>query len=430
MFVSILRRCTSSNPIRVSQTLKRCYTSQEESDKVDTEVISNQSQSDLNLRQPTPLMPGAYEMINERLENNDYQARLNRVMEVYYSLPDEKRPKELKFVHIDEMIKMRKVISIRSSLRRIKRKEDRRIQREEQKAEKADKISQRIENMLKEAELRETAIFDSDNRLRYKISGNSTICSYDVLGRWKKFSMSRIVHGYLDEYPRIVLDFDYEDHMTVKQLTTLGKEVKASVAKVMKMERNASLYFCNFKPDCNTAKFLRSDWRSDLAFVWNSHQSYLDIFPKENLVYLTAHTDNIIEFNKEDIYIIGAMVDIGTKEPLSAIKAEKEGLRMAKLPIELLEMRNFEKSLNISHCVGAVCDLIDNDGDIVKALDRHVPDFKKRGEEDIVRTNENLSRKYQERNEFIREKYNLTEEENRAIRAWSYFWKEEYHRPR
>lgn len=43
----------------------------------------------------------------------------------------------------------------------------------------------------------------------------------------------------------------------------------------------------------------------------NFHEApYLEVFPKENIVYLTSESDNIIEqFEENTAYIIGGLVD-------------------------------------------------------------------------------------------------------------------------
>lgn len=49
----------------------------------------------------------------------------------------------------------------------------------------------------------------------------------------------------------------------------------------------------------------------DPAFPLNLHEaSYLDLFPKDQLVYLTPHCNDTMEkYDHDAIYIIGAIVD-------------------------------------------------------------------------------------------------------------------------
>jgi hypothetical protein len=82
-------------------------------------------------------------------------------------------------------------------------------------------------------------------------------------------------------------------------------------------------------------------------------ESYVDIFDKEKLVYLTPHCRNeLIDYNHDDIYIVGAMVDKANNEPISLAKAKKLGLRMAKLPLsKFLHWGIGGKSLTIDQMV-------------------------------------------------------------------------------
>jgi mitochondrial ribonuclease P protein 1 len=73
------------------------------------------------------------------------------------------------------------------------------------------------------------------------------------------------------------------------------------------------MYYCNAKMDGTTMKQLQRyiPTMCEPWFPLNVHtESYMDIFPKENLVYLTPHCRNdLMEYNPDDVYIVGAMVD-------------------------------------------------------------------------------------------------------------------------
>ena len=66
-----------------------------------------------------------------------------------------------------------------------------------------------------------------------------------------------------------------------------------------------------------------------------STNSYLDLFPRSQLVYLTYNSETTLDkFNHDDIYIIGGLVDKTNPKPLTMAKAKREGLRTAKLPLD------------------------------------------------------------------------------------------------
>ena len=63
-------------------------------------------------------------------------------------------------------------------------------------------------------------------------------------------------------------------------------------------------------------------------------ESYLDLFPKEKLLYLTSDSPNTLEYSPDDIYIIGANCDTIQDTKQSLKKAEKQGIRHARLPMK------------------------------------------------------------------------------------------------
>lgn len=69
-------------------------------------------------------------------------------------------------------------------------------------------------------------------------------------------------------------------------------------------------------------------------------------------MYLTPHTEGVLEYNPDDIYILGALVDLHVGLPLSNKKAGKEQIRTAALPLKhYVKWKKGAKSL----CIHQVC---------------------------------------------------------------------------
>jgi ribonuclease P protein 1 len=98
-----------------------------------------------------------------------------------------------------------------------------------------------------------------------------------------------------------------------------------------------------------------------------TEKSYLDIFPREKLVYLSPHArDELMSFDEDEIYIVGAMVDKTDPRPFSLAKSKKEGLRIKKLPLDrFMDWGLGGKSLTINQMGNIMLDL------------RHTKDWEK-----------------------------------------------------
>ncbi|XP_037805963.1 mitochondrial ribonuclease P protein 1 homolog [Lucilia sericata] len=201
--------------------------------------------------------------------------------------------------------------------------------------------------------------------------------------------------------PKIVLDCSYDDHMTKREAENAAKQLMLCFAENRAHDDPFDLHYCNVNLDTPCMKSLQRYIPTMLnpEFPMNVHEKcFTEIFPKENLVYLTPHCrTDLVEYNPDDVYIVGAMVDTINNEPLSLAKAKRLGLRMARLPLDhyLQWGAGSGKSLTLNQMVNIMLDL-KHTSDWMTAL-RHVPrrkviDLKKDAENFRNKLNKHANR--------------------------------------
>lgn len=137
---------------------------------------------------------------------------------------------------------------------------------------------------------------------------------------------------------KLILDCSYDEHMVPREAKNAAKQLMLLFADNRLDTEPFDLHFCNANPRGMVMQALHRHIPTlyEPSFPLNVHEeSYLDLFPRKNLVYLTPHCRNdLLEYSHDDIYIVGAMVDKMNNEPLSLAKAKAQGLRMARLPLD------------------------------------------------------------------------------------------------
>ena len=94
-------------------------------------------------------------------------------------------------------------------------------------------------------------------------------------------------------------------------------------------------------------------------------------FPAERLVYLSPHAEETLSFDQNDIYIIGAMIDGSDAIPVSHLKAQAEGIRMASIPLaQIFGLKNRERSFHMNTIFAIICDLHQNGGNLASILEK------------------------------------------------------------
>ncbi|XP_052895057.1 mitochondrial ribonuclease P protein 1 homolog [Anopheles moucheti] len=159
----------------------------------------------------------------------------------------------------------------------------------------------------------------------------------------------------------LVIDCSYDDYMNDKEMRNTAKQLMLCFALNRSHVEPFNIHHCNANFGKTTMKQLEKHLVQlhQTEFPLNiTERSYMDLFPKERLVYLTPHCKNdLTEFNPDDIYIIGAMVDKSSQEPVSLGKAKKLGLRMARLPLDNYFQFKSGKSLTIDQMLAIMLEL-------------------------------------------------------------------------
>lgn len=200
-----------------------------------------------------------------------------------------------------------------------------------------------------------------------------------------KFHNRKLLNAMMFEQ-KLVIDCSYDEHMNPREASNTGKQLMLCFAENRMHDEPFDLQFCNVNLDSIASrtlnKFIPTMLNDD--FPMNIHtESFTEKFDKKRLVYLTPHCNNDLEvFDPDDIYIIGAMVDKTNNEPLSLAKAKKQGLRMARLPLDryLQWGAGSGKSLTLNQMVNIMLEMKKH-GDWNEAL-KYVPRRKLADEEE------------------------------------------------
>ncbi|KAF5292610.1 hypothetical protein FQA39_LY13943 [Lamprigera yunnana] len=137
----------------------------------------------------------------------------------------------------------------------------------------------------------------------------------------------------------VIVDLSFDELMISKDM---GKVIK-QILRVYTENRRASapmqLHLTSFIGRCKEEMSKHIGYEN-----WDMHfhgADYLDVFPKEKLVYLSSESDNVIKVLEQDkVYIIGGLVDHNSHKGVCYKKAVDQGIAHGQLPIS--EYFNFK----------------------------------------------------------------------------------------
>ncbi|XP_027011763.2 tRNA methyltransferase 10 homolog C [Tachysurus fulvidraco] len=136
----------------------------------------------------------------------------------------------------------------------------------------------------------------------------------------------------------LVYDMSYGQHMTRREMENTISQLMESEGWNRRSVNPFHLHFCNLQPDGAyqhelLKRYGQETW--DRLFITATGQRHVDMFPQEDLVYLTADSPNVLRtFDHSKVYIIGAMVDRSIQSGISLANAKRLNLSTARLPLD------------------------------------------------------------------------------------------------
>ncbi|XP_072667942.1 tRNA methyltransferase 10 homolog C isoform X2 [Canis lupus baileyi] len=179
----------------------------------------------------------------------------------------------------------------------------------------------------------------------------------------------------------LVFDMDYGNYMKPKELRNTVCQLLESEGWNRRDVDPFHIYFCNLQVGGVYHKELvrRYEEKWSKLLLTTTEKSYVDLFPKDSIIYLTADSPNVMTTFKHDkIYVVGSFVDKGTQKGISLAKAKRLKLATECLPLDrYLQWDTGTKNLTLDQMMRILL-CLKNTGSWEEAL-RFVPKRKHAG---------------------------------------------------
>lgn len=135
----------------------------------------------------------------------------------------------------------------------------------------------------------------------------------------------------------LVFDMIYDNYMKPKELQNAVSQLLESEGCNRRNIDPFHIYFCNLKINGAYHRELvkRYGEKWDKLLLTATEKSYVDLFPKDDIIYLTADSPNVMTtFRHDKIYIVGSFVDKAMQPGTSLAKAKRLNLATECLPLD------------------------------------------------------------------------------------------------
>lgn len=180
----------------------------------------------------------------------------------------------------------------------------------------------------------------------------------------------------------LVIDWDFDFGLNERQIRRLLSQVMFIYSNNRyRYSDPYYLHFCNLDQNCISYKLLPKTFQKffDEDFGVNiTNKSYLELFPKQNIIYLTSSAEEVLDsYDYNAVYVMSPLLEKRAEESKDFVKEKfsQQNVKVLRLPFEKhIKIRN-----NSFICMNEWTDCLNDlkNGDNWKeAFERHIPSSK------------------------------------------------------
>lgn len=196
------------------------------------------------------------------------------------------------------------------------------------------------EQKRQEREKREKKNTDTDNlsEVITNYPGRDTYLKRINNTELRRFYRSKVLSSILNDEPSIVFDFRFTSmHTRIEHIKSLYRQYINIISYNRTSEIPFQVHFCNYDFDTEFHKQYGISLEYDTNLIFETPKNYLDIFPKNKLVYLSRDAKyKMTKYDPDKVYIVGSIIDVGDDrfKFCSYSQAKKDGIRCERLPLD------------------------------------------------------------------------------------------------
>ena len=159
---------------------------------------------------------------------------------------------------------------------------------------------------------------------------------------------SAAVIAALGPTPMCLIDLDFDDKMDEKEVSSLVQQIMYSYGANRRAARPLRFHLSSL---CGRIETQLSRINGHERWTVTRHAgSYLDAFPREQIVYLSSESSDLLtSLDADTVYVIGGLVDHNRYKGLTHQQAEAAGVRTARLPIDEHMQMSQRRVLAVNH---------------------------------------------------------------------------------